>query len=120
MLLIESSISNSNSLTRALSKSREKTGILEVRIDQLLTEKNAVIREMEQRVHQLERELKLSRESADRLRRSVQTLEGVGVGGDKGGSTSIHTEVLTLHETLDQLNQQLATSLEDSQNLTQR
>jgi cell shape-determining protein MreC len=102
------------SLMLSLSRSREKTKILEERIDQLLTEKNGVIKELEERVRQLEQELKLSRQSAERLRRSLQTLEGVGQGGVEG---DIQAEVLTLHETLDQLRQQLASSSEESQTL---
>ena len=86
-------------------------------MDQLLTEKNGVIQELEERVWQLERELKLSRESAERLRRSLQTLEGVGQGGAEG---DVQAEVLTLHETLDQLSQQLSSSLEESQTLKQK
>lgn len=105
------------SLTISLSRSREKTKILEERIDQLLTEKNAVIRELEERVEHLEHELKLSRESAERLRRSLQTLEGVGQGG---AEADMQAEVLTLHETLDQLSQQLSSSLDESQTLKQR
>lgn len=106
------------SLTLSLSRSREKTKILEERIDQLLTEKNAAIRDLEERVRQLEHELKLSRESAERLRRSLLALEGVaGQGGAEG---EMQAEVLTLHETLDLLSQQLATSLEESQTLKQR
>lgn len=91
-------------------------------MDQLLTEKNTVIQELEQRMRQLERELKLSKESTDRLRHSLQALEGFGnaEGVDSGDrDKGIQAEVLTLHETLDQLSQQLAASLEESRNLTQ-
>ena len=111
-----------SSLTRAAAKSREKTEVLEERVDQLLTEKNTVIRELEQRIRQLERELQLSRESAERLRRSLQALEGFrgAEGVDAGGEEGVQAEVLTLHETLDQLSQQLAESQEESHNLKQK
>ena len=86
---------------------------LEERIDQLLTEKNAVIQALEHRLQQLEKELRLARESAGRLRQSLRT-----VGGEEeadGGEMT--AEVLTLHETLDRMSQQVASSLEESQGL---
>ena len=102
-----------------MSQSGEKIGILEERIDQLLTEKNAVIHELEQKIHQLERELKLSRQSVSRLRCSLRVnTDDLGVEEtDVGGAEA---EILSLHETLDQLNQQFAASLEELQNLKQR
>ena len=93
---------------------------MEQRIAQLLSEKNAVIQELEQRVRRLERELKLSRDSAERLRRSLQALEGFGGADGVDDEGGVKTEVLTLHETLDQLSQQLAASLEESQGLKLR
>lgn len=89
-------------------------------MDQLLAEKNAVIQELEQRIRQLERELRLSRESADRLRHSLQALEGFKGAEGVDGEKDIQAQVLTLHETLDQLSQQLAESLEESQGLKQK
>ena len=97
---------------------------LEERIDQLLTEKNATIQGLEQRLHQLEKELRLARESAKRLRHSLRTLEGLRGGGAGAGEESadgdVRAEVLTLHETLDRMSQQLASSLEESQDLKKR
>lgn len=85
-------------------------------MDQLLTEKNAAICHLEERVRLLEHELKLSRESAERLRRLLQALEGLGQGGGVAEG-EMQAEVLTLHEMLDQLSQQLATASEESQTL---
>ena len=84
-------------------------------MDQLLTEKNAVIHDLEQRIRQLEHELRLSKESASRLRHSLQAMEGLRLEG--GADGDIQAEVLTLHETLDLLSQQLATASEESQTL---
>ncbi len=86
-------------------------------MDQLLTEKNAVIQALEQRLRQLEKELRLARESADRLRRSLRTLGGLGGGEETADGGDVRAEVLTLHETLDRMSQQLASSLEESRDL---
>lgn len=87
-----------------------------------MTEKNAVIHELEQTIHQLEWELKLSKESASRLRHSLHVLDGTGGGGEEMGGKRGGTaaEMQTLHETLDMLTQELTVSMEELQNLKQR
>ncbi len=87
----------------------------------LLAEKNTIIHDLEQRIHHLEEELELSRESAVRLRHSLRVVGGAkGRGGEGGGGGGVEREVQSLHETLDELSQQLASSLEESHDLLER
>lgn len=88
-----------SSLSKTLSTSCDKVLALESQLDQLLREKNETITQLEQRLAESEGQLAGSEE---KLRRRVVLLEG-GEGAE--------TEVMTLHETVDSLTQQLTSRI---------
>ena len=84
---------------------------LEEQLSQLLASKNSTISDLEERLHDLEEDLRRSRESEERLRRTVAALESGG---------GVETEVTTLHETVDSLTQQLTSRIEDIEELQRK
>ena len=99
------------SLTKSLARAQEKIRVLEEQIDQVLAEKNSLIQELEGRIRNLEQELQLARERAERLGQTVEQLEASRGEGESA------MEAETLRETVDSLSQQLTTTLEEMEEL---